>query len=154
MPCCSFCLYTLITTAYSFYLKRIPILDVFVLACLFTLRLGFGIALAEVRLSPWLLVFSMFTFLSLSLAKRHIEIISIEEQANANARGYRGQDAPLGLGLGSLLGSVLIVILYLTEDAFSSFLLREAGLSLGDPWHNVLIFVQNMAVRTKKDVIG
>jgi 4-hydroxybenzoate polyprenyltransferase len=113
-------LYAVITISYSFYLKRIPILDVFVLACLFTLRLGFGIALADVRQSPWLLVFSMFVFLSLSLAKRHVELISIADQSSAKVRGYIGQDAPLTLGLGltSLLGSVLIVILYLTEDAF------------------------------------
>ena len=51
-----------------------PVLDVFLLAFLFTLRLVYGIYLAEVAASPWLLVFSMFLFTSLSLAKRQTEI--------------------------------------------------------------------------------
>src|SRR5208282_4023626 len=51
-------LYAAGTLSYSFLWKRVPVLDVFVLAFLFTLRLGFGILLADVSLSPWLLVFS------------------------------------------------------------------------------------------------
>ena len=68
--------YTAGTLSYSFAWKRVPILDVFVLASLFTFRLGFGVVLCDVKLSPWLLVFSMFVFGSLSMAKRHTEVPS------------------------------------------------------------------------------
>ena len=67
-------IYAASTAAYSLGLKRVPVLDVFLLAFLFTLRLVYGIYLAEVAASPWLLVFSMFLFTSLSLAKRQTEI--------------------------------------------------------------------------------
>ncbi len=115
-------LYTVVTLAYSFALKRVPILDVLTLASLFTLRLGFGIALLDVRISPWLLVFSMFAFGSLSMAKRHTEVLRLAERGMNSAwgRGYTAADAPLTLamGLASMLGAVLIMVLYLIEDAF------------------------------------
>ena len=115
-------LYAAGTLAYSFALKRVPILDVFVLASLFTLRLGFGIVLADVKLSPWILVFSMFVFSSLSMAKRHTELLRLAERGlgSAPGRGYVSADTPLtlGIGLASMLGAILIIVLYLIEDAF------------------------------------
>jgi 4-hydroxybenzoate polyprenyltransferase len=115
-------LYVAVTLSYSFVWKRVPILDAVVIAGLFTLRLGFGSVLTEVRLSPWLLVFSMFVFLSVSMAKRHTEVLCLAEQGldGAEGRGYVASDAPLtlGIGLASMLGGVLIMILYLIEDAF------------------------------------
>jgi 4-hydroxybenzoate polyprenyltransferase len=115
-------LYVLATLSYSLYWKRVPILDVFILASLFTLRLGFGIVLTDVKLSPWLLVFSMFVFASLSLAKRHTEVVRLAGKGLTAmpGRGYVQADAPLtlGLGLASMLGAILIMVLYLIEDAF------------------------------------
>jgi 4-hydroxybenzoate polyprenyltransferase len=115
-------LYVFVTLSYSFAWKRVPILDVFVLASLFTLRLGFGIVLSDVRISPWLLVFSMFVFGSLSMAKRHTEVLRLAERGldAMPGRGYVGADAPLtlGIGLASMLGAILIMVLYLIEDAF------------------------------------
>jgi 4-hydroxybenzoate polyprenyltransferase/phosphoserine phosphatase len=114
--------YLALTMLYSLQLKRIPILDVCVLAGLFTMRLGIGIAISGVRVSPWLLVFSMFVFLSLSLAKRHTEVLQAVErdQDKLHGRGYGHDDKPLTLGLGiaSMQGAVLIFVLYLIEDAF------------------------------------
>lgn len=116
-------LYLAITLSYSFGLKRVPLLDVLLLALLFTMRLGFGIAITGVRVSPWLLVFSMFVFLSLSLAKRHTEVLRMAERGltSLHGRGYLGSDGPitLGLGLASMQGAILIFVLYLIEDAFS-----------------------------------
>jgi 4-hydroxybenzoate polyprenyltransferase len=114
--------YVVATLGYSLSLKRVPILDVTVLAGLFTLRLEYGIVLSDVRLSPWLLVFSMFVFTSLSMAKRHAEVLRSAEKglASMEERGYLSSDAPLtlGLGLASMLGALLIMVLYLIEDAF------------------------------------
>ncbi len=115
-------LYAAGTLSYSFFLKRVPILDVLVLAALYTFRLGFGIVLAKVLLSPWILVFSMFVFGSLSMAKRHTEVLRLAERGIGAmpGRGYIASDAPLtlGIGLASMLGAILIMVLYLIEDAF------------------------------------
>ena len=115
-------IYVAATLFYSLALKRVPILDVFTLASLYTLRLGFGILLADVKLSPWLLVFSMFVFGSLSMAKRHTEVLRYAESGldSMPGRGYVAKDGPLilGLGLASMLGAIFIMVLYLIEDAF------------------------------------
>jgi 4-hydroxybenzoate polyprenyltransferase len=52
-------LYLVLTTAYSWRLKRVPLLDVYVLAGLYTLRLIAGHAVTGVAYSAWLLIFSM-----------------------------------------------------------------------------------------------
>jgi hypothetical protein len=66
--------YLVITLAYSFVLKRQPIVDVFVLAGLFTLRVLAGSLLLPTPVSPWLLTFSMLFFLGLAMIKRYAEL--------------------------------------------------------------------------------
>ncbi|MGE9007092.1 UbiA family prenyltransferase [Leptospira interrogans] len=115
-------LYLAITLLYSFALKRIPILDGFVLAGLFTLRLGAGIVASGAPPSPWLLVFAMFLFASLSFAKRHTEVARVIERGGTEVRGrgYKSIDLPLIMGIGMATGvaAVLIMVLYIINDAF------------------------------------
>jgi 4-hydroxybenzoate polyprenyltransferase len=117
-------LYMASTVTYSLWLKRIPIVDVLLLAALFTFRLVFGIYIGDIRPSPWLLIFSMFLFMSLSLAKRHTEVRRNGARGRdiVLGRGYVAKDAPflLGLGLSTATGAILIMILYLTEEAFDA----------------------------------
>jgi 4-hydroxybenzoate polyprenyltransferase len=117
---------------YSLYLKRLPILDVFMLALLMTFRLCLGIELADVTPSPWLLVFSMFIFTSLSLAKRHVEVArnGAFGRKSVEGRGYVDKDGPvlIGLGLATAVGAVLIMILYLINEAFGATFYRSPAL--------------------------
>lgn len=116
------CVYLIVTLTYSFALKRVPILDVMVLAALFTFRLVYGILLADVQVSFWLLVFSMFMFLSLSLAKRYTDIVLLPAAGveRVPGRGYQLVDGPLILSLGtsSAVAAVVVLVDYLLEDAF------------------------------------
>ncbi|HEX3273622.1 MAG TPA: UbiA family prenyltransferase, partial [Gemmatimonadales bacterium] len=59
-------LYVVLTATYSLYLKELAVVDVLLLAGLYTLRVLAGIAAAHVRFSTWLLAFAMFLFLSLA----------------------------------------------------------------------------------------
>lgn len=115
-------LYLVVSLAYSFRLKREPIVDVFVLASMFTMRLALGLVVANVLFSPWLFVFSMFIFLSLSAAKRQTEIKRMVSHGltHAPGRGYRAGDAPLvlALGVGAMVATVLVMVIYLVQDAF------------------------------------
>ena len=121
--------YAVASIAYSFGLKRLPIVDVLILAALFTMRLVFGIAVAEVPASPWLLVFSMFVFMSLSLAKRYTEAVrnGTDGKHEIEGRGYVARDTPLllALGVSTTAGAVLIMILYLIEEAFAATFYRN-----------------------------
>lgn len=115
--------YLAITLAYSMHFKRTPVLDTVVLAGLFTLRLVLGIAAAGVVASPWLLVFSMFLFTSLSLAKRSSEIqrVAASGRVAVAGRGYLVADKPfvLALGMATATASIMIMVLYLIFDAFA-----------------------------------
>lgn len=114
--------YLTLTIAYSLGFKRVPILDVSVLAGLFTLRLVLGITAAAVFASPWLLVFSMFLFSSLCFAKRYTEITRAAQRGTTAlaGRGYQSADGPLLLVLGPSagMGAVVTLILYVIFDAF------------------------------------
>lgn len=115
-------LYLFLSLLYSFRLKREPVIDVALLATLFTMRLILGIAVNDVPFSPWLTAFSMFIFLSLSLAKRQNEIVKMIARSadEVPGRGYKGIDAPfvLATGVASMMAAVLIMVIYLIEDAF------------------------------------
>jgi 4-hydroxybenzoate polyprenyltransferase len=122
-------IYLLLTSAYSLGLKRVPLLDVFLLAVLFTLRLVYGIQLADVVASPWLLTFSMLIFTSLSLAKRQTEVGRNGSlgRDRVDGRGYGSKDTPFlyGLGLTTAVGAVLIMVLYLIDEPFGPLLYRH-----------------------------
>jgi hypothetical protein len=64
----------------------------------------------------------MFLFLSLSTAKRQTEITRMVAHGleGTPGRGYRASDAPLmlSLGVGAMMATVLIMVIYLVEDAF------------------------------------
>jgi 4-hydroxybenzoate polyprenyltransferase len=111
--------YFVMTLAYSIRLKRQVIVDVMMLAGLYTMRIIAGAAATVIAPSFWLLAFSMFIFLSLALVKRYSELL-ITLQSNkqeAAGRGYTVNDLPLlmSLGVSSGLGSVLILALYLNN---------------------------------------
>jgi 4-hydroxybenzoate polyprenyltransferase/phosphoserine phosphatase len=112
--------YLVLTLGYSFGLKRVPILDTFIIGTLFTTRLVMGIALLHQSFSEWLLAFSMFFFFSLAMAKRHTEIVraGASLMSNLAGRGYRTDDAPLTLilGVSSSIASLLILILFIVEE--------------------------------------
>ncbi len=80
-----------LTTAYSFWLKRKLLVDVILLAGLYTQRIIAGAAAVEVPLTMWILAFSMFFFLSLAFAKRYSELIQVEEagEHHISGRGYQ-----------------------------------------------------------------
>ena len=115
-------LYLVISLGYSINLKREPIIDVFLLATLFTMRIAIGNIVTGIAFSPWLMVFSMSVFLSLSLAKRYTEITRMIEHGHekTRGRGYIAGDAAfiLSMGVASMIAAILIMIIYLIEDAF------------------------------------
>jgi 4-hydroxybenzoate polyprenyltransferase len=113
-------LYLAVTTAYSVYLKRIAVVDVLLLAGLYTLRVLAGVAATGVRFSTWLLAFSMFLFLSLAFLKRYAEVKGAQDSPEENIfrRGYhRGDREWLGsMGGASGYLSVLVLALYINSE--------------------------------------
>ncbi|PIE40854.1 MAG: hypothetical protein CSA49_06360 [Gammaproteobacteria bacterium] len=112
--------YYVLTFAYSFYLKRVELVDVITLAGLYTIRIIAGAAAISVVLSFWLLAFSIFVFLSLALVKRFTEVLDLrgKVQKKALGRGYDARDIELLSSLGGSSGyiSVLILALYINSE--------------------------------------
>lgn len=123
--------YFLLTLAYSLYLKQIAMLDVIVLAALYTTRIIAGAIAVGIGLSFWLLAFSMFLFLSLAILKRYTELGVQREAGNAqvHGRGYATSDYELLASLGGASGylSVLVLALYINSTA-SELLYRHPKL--------------------------
>ncbi|WP_432675258.1 UbiA family prenyltransferase [Nioella aestuarii] len=119
--------YFLMTMSYSLWLKRKVIVDICVLAGLYTLRIVAGGVATGVPLSLWLLAFSMFFFFSLAAVKRQAELVHLKstEHTKAAGRGYGLEDLPIitQIAASSGLLSVLVLALYInTPDIRANYL--------------------------------
>jgi 4-hydroxybenzoate polyprenyltransferase len=112
--------YFALTMTYSFYLRGVVLLDVIVLAGLYTMRILAGSASISIWPSHWLLAFSTFLFLSLALVKRYGELVIMRriDGEGAMARGYELSDAELlsAMGVASGFLAVLVLALYINSD--------------------------------------
>jgi 4-hydroxybenzoate polyprenyltransferase/phosphoserine phosphatase len=107
--------YLALTFAYSLVLKHYMLLDVMLLAALYTIRIFAGAAAISVDVSSWLLGFSMFAFLSLALVKRSSELVALQQAARtaASGRDYRVGDLEALTSMGSAAGCAAVVVLAL-----------------------------------------
>jgi 4-hydroxybenzoate polyprenyltransferase len=107
--------YLVTTFGYSLWFKRIEMLDVTVLAGLYTVRIIAGAVAVSVSLSFWLLAFSMFLFLGLAILKRYTELQVMAGQGRDKAagRGYGTLDLPLLQSLGASAGYIAVLVLAL-----------------------------------------
>jgi len=118
----SFCLmlfaYLVLTSAYSWTLKKYVLIDAVMLSLLYTLRILAGAVAIKVATSSWLLAFSVFIFLSLALVKRCAELVSLEKsgQAMAHGRDYRVSDLTVlwPFGTGAALSAVVVFGLFIS----------------------------------------
>jgi 4-hydroxybenzoate polyprenyltransferase len=108
-------IYLVTTTAYSVRLKREPVLDVFVLASLYVLRVIGGAMATDVPISSWLLGFALFIFLSLAFVKRYTELVG--QNGSMPGRGYTSADLSWMTGIGISAGYMAVVILALYVDS-------------------------------------
>jgi 4-hydroxybenzoate polyprenyltransferase len=111
--------YFLLTTAYSFSLKRKMMIDVVALAGLYSIRVFAGAIAIDVVLSEWLLGFSMFIFMSLALIKRYVELevrldLGMPDPENRN---YKLGDLQLVAVMAAACGfnAVTVLALYLSS---------------------------------------
>ena len=113
--------YLVLTTLYTFVLKKIALVDCLALAGLYTLRVVAGGAAAAQFVSFWLLAFSLFLFLSLAYVKRYAELTGALAQGKekARGRGYHTGDRHLlqSFGVSAGFAASLVLALYLNSDA-------------------------------------
>ena len=112
--------YATLTMVYSLYLKKIALLDVFILSSFYSFRILAGALISATPLSQWFLAFSMFLFLSLAMAKRYSELLHAGDlvKTGNSGRSYHTGDRELllSLGVGSSFSAVVIFSLYVQSQ--------------------------------------
>ncbi len=113
--------YAVMSVSYSLKLKELPLVDVFLLAALYTVRLyGGGVATGH-ELSLWLLAFSGFLFLGLALMKRVTELtaLSRKDKLLVGRRGYMAADIEIlqVFGCAASFASSLVLALFVQREA-------------------------------------
>jgi phosphoserine phosphatase len=98
--------YGLCSIAYSLRLKALPLVDIFTLAALYTMRLFAGGEASGYPVSLWLLGFSCFLFLALAIVKRVAELSAAPaSQGKIAGRGYFPSDLEILRMMGLLPAS-------------------------------------------------
>jgi 4-hydroxybenzoate polyprenyltransferase len=126
--------YFVLTLSYSLSLKRRLMVDIVVLASLYTVRVIAGAVAIPVAPSEWLLAFSMFMFTSLALVKRYVELaMRIDKDLpDPSNRNYRLSDLPTvgALAAASGFNAVTIFALYASSATIQALYHRPEFLWL------------------------
>ncbi len=108
-------IYFILTLSYTLFLKGLLLVDVLCLAGLYTLRLFAGSEATSIPVSPWLLAFAGFLFLSLALVKRVTELLDRDHSPAIclPGRAYRTHDTQLLTFMGVSSGNIAVLVLAL-----------------------------------------
>ncbi len=109
--------YLILTMTYSLYLKKKLMVDVLLLGGFYAYRVVAGAVAIGVVISPWLIAFSIFFFLSLAFVKRYTELQGTELPGKVAGRGYYTDDLAMIRVVGPSAGyiSVLVLALYINS---------------------------------------
>ena len=125
--------YCLMQMVYTLALKRIPYVDVFVIATGFVLRAIAGATALSVRISPWLLLCTFLLALFLALCKRRHEKILLDEggaQHRAALAGYDRYLLDMQIGITASATLVCYSIYTLSTETVQRFGTCRLGLTI------------------------
>ena len=125
--------YCLMQFTYTFALKRIPYVDVFVIATGFVLRAIAGATVLAVRISPWLLLCTFLLALFLALCKRRHEKILLEDAGEQHREALAGYDRyvlDMQIAITSCATLVCYAIYSLSEETIRRFGTNRLGLTI------------------------
>jgi 4-hydroxybenzoate polyprenyltransferase len=107
--------YLALNLLYSFWLKHVPIIDVFSIAGGFVLRVAAGVTLITVeRFSPWLYVCTTLLALFIGFGKRRAELSLLQAEANSHRRVLDGYTI-------SYLDQLIMILSSTTVIAYSLY---------------------------------
>lgn len=120
-------LYAALTTAYSFIFKKITILDLVILSSGFILRLLAGAYAAEVDVSDWFLLISLFGSMFIAAAKRYAE----KQELGDRAAELRPTLGVYSLGYLSFIRNVSVAALVMS---YCLWAVERANVAAASPW--------------------
>jgi 4-hydroxybenzoate polyprenyltransferase len=147
--------YFLLSLLYSIYYKRIVLVDVIVLALLYTVRIVAGAIIIDVELTFWLLAFSVFLFYSLALVKRCVELVTLEKEGALSTKGrdYRVSDISYlrTMGISSGYVAVMIFALYINSPQVTELYSRPLFLWACCPV--LLYWISRLWIKTAREEV-
>jgi 4-hydroxybenzoate polyprenyltransferase len=106
--------YLLLMACYSIYLKHIVLIDVFVIASGFVLRILASAVVLPVVISPWLYLVTCFLSLFLALGKRRHEIMLMQDDAGNHRQILKEYSLPL-------LDQLIMIVVTCTLVSYSIY---------------------------------
>lgn len=101
--------YLLLNMAYSFYLKKIVIIDVMVIAAGFVLRAAGGAFVIDVPMTPWFIICIALLALFLAISKRRHELVLFETQESEGRAVLQQYSAKLLDEMNSIVTTATII---------------------------------------------
>ncbi len=106
-------IYFLINIGYSFGLKAIPILDIFLLAAGFVLRVKAGSVIAYIALSEWIVIMVFLLSLFMAIGKRRDDVLHKMNSGVDMRKSIKGYNLEFLNVLLSLVCAVIIVAYFM-----------------------------------------
>jgi 4-hydroxybenzoate polyprenyltransferase len=125
--------YTVMQFVYTFGLKRIPYVDIFIIAIGFVFRAVAGAVAISVRISPWLLLCTFLLALFLALCKRRHEKGLFEESDTRQRQaliGYTRQLLDIQIAITAAATVVCYSIYTLAPETILRFGTNRLGLTI------------------------
>jgi 4-hydroxybenzoate polyprenyltransferase len=126
--------YLLMQVCYTYALKRVPYVDIFVISLGFVLRAVAGATAIGVRISPWLLLCTFLLSLFLALCKRRHEKVQLEAAEGELHRealaGYDRQLLDIQICMTAASTLVCYSIYTLSEETAARFGTHALGLTI------------------------
>ncbi|MFO7936057.1 MAG: decaprenyl-phosphate phosphoribosyltransferase [Kiritimatiellia bacterium] len=125
--------YFIMQLLYTFVLKRIAYLDVFIIAAGFVLRAIAGALALTVRISPWLLLCTFLLALFLALCKRRHEKILLVDSGEEHREvlgGYNARLLDLQIGVTAAAALVSYSIYTLSSETVARFGTSALGFTI------------------------
>ena len=111
--------YLLLMTLYSVRLKHVVLLDVFIIASGFVLRILAGTVVLPVVISPWLYLVTILLSLFLALNKRRNELVLLQGQASSHRQILKEYSVPL-------LDQLITIVTAATLMAYSLYTFQSS----------------------------
>ena len=106
--------YLILMALYSVWLKHIVLLDVFIIASGFVLRIVAGTVVIPVMISPWLYLVTILLSLFLALSKRRHELVLLQGEASNHRQILKEYSLPL-------LDQLITIVMAATIMAYSLY---------------------------------
>ncbi|WP_332248572.1 UbiA prenyltransferase family protein [Hippea jasoniae] len=118
-----FLLYFFLNILYSLRLKHIPVIDIFVLASGFVIRLYIGSFSGSIELSRWIVIMTFLLSLLVALGKRRDDLIAIEDGVcvRKSIKGYNLNFIDAAMVFMSSVITVSYILYTFSEDVKQHF---------------------------------